>query len=70
MHSEGRSGKALLHDPEWRLFLLAEGAVERFFLEAHQEGMLQYYAAGPVVRIDFPVNDLKEYALVLSQRRY
>ncbi len=66
LHGEGRSGKALLHDPEWRLFLLPEGTVERFFLEAHQEGLLQYYAAGPVVRIDFPARNLEEYALVLA----
>ncbi len=70
LHGEGRSGKALLHDSEWRLFLIPEGTVERFFLEAHQEGLLQYYAAGPVVRIDFPAQDLEEYARVLSQRRY
>ncbi len=70
LHSEGQSGNALLHDPEWRLFLFPEGTVERFFLEAHQEGLLQYYAAGPVVRIDFPAQNLKEYASVLSQRRY
>lgn len=66
LHGEGRSGKALLHDPEWRLFLLPEGTVERFFLEAHQEGLLQYYAAGPVVRVDFPARNLEEYARVLS----
>ncbi len=66
LQGEGRSGKALLHDPEWRLFLLPEGTVERFFLEAHQEGLLQYYAAGPVVRVDFPAQNLEEYARVLS----
>lgn len=66
LHGEGRSGKALLHDPEWRLFLLPEGSVERFFLEAHQEGLLQYYAAGPVVRVDFPARNLEEYALALA----
>jgi hypothetical protein len=70
LHGEGRSGKALLHDPEWRLFLLPEGTVERFFLEAHQEGLLQYSAAGPVVRIDCPAQNLEEYAHVLSQRGY
>lgn len=70
LHREGISGKALLQDPEWRLFLFPEGTVERFFLEAHQEGLLQYYAAGPVVRIDFPAHSLEEYALVLARRRY
>ncbi len=70
LYSEGRSGKTILNDPEWRLFLLPEGTVERFFLEAHQEGLLEYYAAGPVVRIDFPAKDLEEYASVLTQRGY
>ena len=70
MHGEGRSGKALLHDSEWRLFLIPEGTVERFFLEAHQEGLLQYYAAGSVARIDFPANNLEEYARVLTRREY
>lgn len=65
LHAEGRSGRALLGDPEWRLFLLAEGAVERHFLEAHQGGLLEYHAAGSVVRIDFPVHDLERYARVL-----
>ena len=70
LHGEGRSGKALLHDPEWRLFLLPDGVVERFFLETHQQGLLEYYAAGPVVRIDFPSQNLEEYASVLTQRGY
>jgi Putative inner membrane protein (DUF1819) len=70
LHTEGRSGKALLHAPEWELFLPPEGAVERLFLEAHQEGLLQYHAAGPVVRIDFPAHDLEGYALVLSRHEH
>jgi len=69
LHREGRSGRSLLHDPEWRLFLLQDGAVERLFLEAHQEGLLEFYAAGPVVRLDFPTQDLKEYARVLAAHR-
>ena len=65
---EGRSGERLLNDPEWRLFFLPQGGVERFFLEAHQEGLLEYYAAGRVVRIDFPVEDLEDYAGFLTQK--
>jgi Putative inner membrane protein (DUF1819) len=65
---EGRSGERLLNDPEWRLFFLPQGGTERFFLEAHQEGLLEYYAAGHVVRIDFPAKDLEDYAGFLSQR--
>ncbi len=65
---EGRSGERLLNDPEWRLFFLPQGGAERFFLEAHQEGLLEYYAAGRVVRIDFPAKDLEDYAGFLTQR--
>ena len=65
---EGRSGERLLNDPEWRLFFLPQGGAERFFLEAHQEGLLKFYAAGRVVRIDFPAKDLEDYASFLTQR--
>jgi hypothetical protein len=65
---EGRSGERLLNDPEWRLFFLPQGGAERFFLEAHQEGLLEYYAAGRVVRIDFPAKELEDYAGFLAQR--
>jgi hypothetical protein len=68
LHCEGHSGERLLNDPEWRLFFLPQGESERFFLEAHQEGFLEYYAAGRVVRIDFPGKDLKDYAGFLAQR--
>lgn len=63
----GRSGERLLNDEEWKLFLIPEGMVERFFLEAHQEGFLEYYAAGPVVRLDFPRQSLEEYARVIAR---
>ena len=65
---KGRSGERLLNDPEWRLFFLPQGGAERYFLEAHQEGLLEYYAAGRVVRIDFPAKDLEDYARFLAQR--
>jgi hypothetical protein len=68
LHCEGHSGERLLNDPEWRLFFLPQGETERFFLEAHQEGFLEYYAAGRVVRIDFPGKDLEDYAGFLAQR--
>jgi Putative inner membrane protein (DUF1819) len=63
-----RSGDRLLHDPAWRLFFLPSEAVERFFLEAHQEGLLEYHAAGPVIRIDFPASSPERYARVLTER--
>jgi hypothetical protein len=65
---EGRSGARLLNAPEWRLFFLPQGGAERFFVEAHQDGLLEFYAAGRVVRIDFPAKDLEDYAGFLTQR--
>ena len=59
------SGDRMLHSNDWRLFFLPVAAVERFFIEAHQEHLLTYQAAGSVVRIDFPVNTLTEYAHVI-----
>ncbi len=63
----GYSGERLLNSEEWKLFLVPDGMMERFFLEAHQEGLLEYYAAGPVVRLDFPVQSLKEYARLVAR---
>jgi hypothetical protein len=64
------SGERLLDDPEWQLFFLARHAVERFFLEAHQRHLLEYRAAGSIIRITFPSNSLEEYAYALTQRAH
>lgn len=62
------SGRRLLEDPEWLLFFLDLQAVERKFMEAHQLHLLEYYAAGSVVRIDFPSDTLEEYVHVILKR--
>lgn len=62
------SGDRLLNDPEWRLFFFDPMMVERFFLEAHQQRLLTYLAAGRVIRIEFPAKTLEEYARALTQR--
>lgn len=64
------SGERLLYDPEWRLFFLAPPTVERLFLEAHQHRLLEYHAAGSVIRLSFPAKSLEEYARVIAQRPY
>ena len=64
------SGDKLLKDEEWKLFLLSVQQVERLFLEAHQAGLLEYHAAGSVIRIDFPARSLEEYAGVIAQRAH
>jgi Putative inner membrane protein (DUF1819) len=64
------SGELLLHHPEWALFFLAHQAVEQLFLEAHQRRLLEYHAAGSVIRITFPTTTIEEYAHALTQRTY
>jgi hypothetical protein len=63
-----RSGARLVEHPDWRLFSLNREAVERFLFEAHQHGLLEYHAAGSVIRLTFPAETLEEYSNVLAQR--
>lgn len=63
-----RSGASVLHSPDWQLFFLPVEGVERFFIEAHQEHLLGYYAAGSVVRLEFPAATLPEYAEFLLEK--
>jgi len=65
-----RSGDRLLHHPDWRLFMFAGGLVERMFVEAHQHRLLEFQAAGRVVRVDFPADQLEDYAHVVAARAH
>ena len=60
------SGAKLLDLPDWLLFFLPRAGVERFFVGAHQYGLLEFHAAGNVTRLTFPVGTLEEYADVLT----
>lgn len=60
------SGAKLLEAPDWKLFFLSREGVERFLIDAHQHGLLEYLAAGSVVRLTFPTSSLEEYAHVLA----
>jgi len=62
-----RSGHLVLQSDDWRLFFLPVEGVERFFVEAHQEHLLTYHAAGSVIRIEFPAASLTEYAYALLE---
>lgn len=64
------SGERIIHDPEWKLFFLSEKMVERYLMEAHQHHLLEYYVAGPVIRLTFPTTNMEEYARVIAQRSY
>jgi hypothetical protein len=61
------SGAKLLDLADWKLFFLSQEGVERFLVEAHQQCLLEYHAAGSVIRLTFPVDTLEEYAHVLTE---
>ena len=52
----------LISHHDWRLFLFGETAVERMFLECHQNHWLRYEVAGAIHRIEFPSITFEEYA--------
>ena len=62
------SGKRLIESPEWDLFFLNPEAVEHLFMEAHQLHLLNYQAAGSVIRIAFPSDTIEEYVHVILER--
>jgi hypothetical protein len=64
------SGVKLADLSDWKLFFLSREGVERFLLEAHQNQLLEYHAAGTVIRLTFPVHSLEEYAHVLAERAH
>ena len=68
LRREKGSGERVMHAEEWKLFFLPVEGVERFFLEAHQERLLSYHAAGSLIRLEFQVNSLEELAHVLVDR--
>jgi hypothetical protein len=64
------SGSRLIDLGDWTLFFLPPQGVERFLIEAHQRGLLEYHAAGSVTRLTFPAASIAEYADVLAQRAH
>jgi hypothetical protein len=68
LRETGAVSRSLLAHPDWQLFLLTPDEVERLFLLAHQERLLEYHAAGSTVSIGFPTESLEEYAHVVGQR--
>lgn len=64
------SGKRLLESKEWQLFFQETEAVEHLFMEAHQQHLLDYRAAGSVVKIVFPSESIEEYVHVILERAH
>lgn len=65
LHSLGFTGRALVNHPDWKLFLLSPMHVENLFLQAHQNGFLEYHAAGGVYRVNFPASTHADYVHVI-----
>ena len=65
LSKEGFSGQKLVTSNEWKILFLENDLVERFYINCEQEGLLTYNAAWPVIRIDYPVQNLSEYARVI-----
>jgi len=63
----GTTSRELLVHRDWQLFLLSPEGVERLFLHAHQDRLLDYHAAGSVIQIHFPANSVEEYARVVAR---
>lgn len=61
----GNSGTTLVGHSDWRLFLLGETGVEHQFLEAHQNGWLNFESAGNLYRVDFPEKNFEDYVHVV-----
>ena len=68
LRETGAVSYSLLNHPDWQLFLLEADEVERLFLLAHQERLLEYHAAGSTVSISFPTESIEEYAHVVAQK--
>lgn len=59
------SAAQVLAHQDWGIFFLEPNATERLFITADQSGLLRFAAAGAIVRIDFPVDSLEDYARFL-----
>jgi Putative inner membrane protein (DUF1819) len=66
LNQRGLSGDQLLHHSTWDRFLWGRMDVEAHLLQAHQENLLRYQAAGRIIRLDFPATTREEYARVLT----
>lgn len=70
LKQEQPSGTKLMDHPDWKLFFLSHEGIERFMVEANQQGLLEYHAAGTVTRLTFPADTLEEFVHVLAERTH
>jgi hypothetical protein len=56
----------MMDRPEWRLFLMTPGQVEREVLNLHQFQKLEYHAAGSLTQLRLPYSTATEFVQRLS----
>ena len=66
--SKNGSGERVLHSPEWGLFNLKPNDVEEHLIEAHQQRLCEYFAAGAVIRLEFPFQNIVELTHAIIER--
>jgi len=57
----GQNPQKIIDAPEWRIFLMSPGQVERELLELHQFQQLNFDIAGSLVNLNLPYKSLQEY---------
>ncbi len=63
------SGELVVNNQAWEAFYMTPFDVERSLIEASGLKLLQYNAAGRVIRIDYPAQSAEEYARVITERK-
>jgi hypothetical protein len=70
LHAMGEhktTAAAIVNSPDWRMYLLSPGDVEREILRLHQYRKLHYEMAGSLTRLELPCRSLLEYARRMVQ---
>jgi hypothetical protein len=62
MRDEKGTPSKIVASPDWRLFLMRPGDVERELLRLHQFRKLDYQVAGSLVQLSLPCASTREYA--------
>lgn len=65
LHEVTPRGSDVVNAPEWRLYSLSPGAVERELLRLHQFGRLRYEVAGSLAQLTLPQPTALDFARTL-----
>ncbi len=62
MRERTPNARRLIDSPDWRLFMMTPGDVERELLHLHQYKRLGFESAGSIVELRLPCGSADEYA--------